>query len=151
VHSAFVSFDLGQIVAHVVPRHGGLSVPDLDAYLRDVVSHHPSTMVPHRYDVLAPVDGTVPPSPSTLASGGASGGSEGDNAAEVLIGDVFRACHAGRSVQLTESYAEAGGEFLRIPAMLDGIERAGYGGISWRDFVGFASMRTLAGKLTNGR
>ena len=128
-----------RLVAHVVPRSAALSVEDLDDYLRDVVSHHPSTMVPARYDI-----GEAPPgSGSSLDRPPPTDGRN-----EELLADVFRACHAGRSVQMADCYAEAGGEFFRIPDMLDRIAQAGLEGLSWRDLVGFASMRTLARKLT---
>jgi len=102
------------------------------------VSHHPSTMVPHRYEIgePRPDSGSSPDRPRPDA-----GFSE-------LLAEVFRACHPGRSVRMTDCYAEAGGEFFRIPEMLERIQRAGLEGLSWRDFVGFASLRTLARKLT---
>jgi hypothetical protein len=134
-----VADDPSRLVAHVVPRRAALSVSDLDDHMRDVVSHHPSTVVPGRYEITPAVaDPAAAPDPHP-----------GDAGHETLLADVFRTCHRGLAARMTDCYAEAGGEFFRIPEMLEGLERAGVAGLSWRDFVGFASMRTLARKLTS--
>lgn len=128
----------GTLVARVTTGDAGLSAADLEDHMRDRVSGHPTAMVPHRY-LISPARGaTARPAPPP------------DDRESALVA-VFRACHDGRAPVLADTYAQAGGEFLRIPDMLAGLARAGYGGVVWNDFIGLARLRTIAAKLAPQR
>ena len=45
------------------------------------------------------------------------------------------------------SYAEGGGEFVRIPAVLGLLRDRGYEGLDWRDFRSHHSLATLSARL----
>lgn len=134
--TAFVERDHPErIVARVVPQAGvALSASELDDHMRDVVTHFPSAMVPHRYEISGVDDASATP-PS--------------DPREAALVDAFRACHDGRPPVLTGTYADSGGRFLRMLDVVERLAEAGYAGVSWRDLSGFAPMRAIAAKLTN--
>ncbi|MEO3928561.1 condensation domain-containing protein [Micromonosporaceae bacterium B7E4] len=152
------------LVAYVAPEAAGQvpSPADLDEYLREEATHYPSVMVPHRYvvcrsapdDVTDPAQWLAQPVLATSAMGvGGPSVPVGDSAAmpvgpqQEALAAAFRACHPGRLVRMSASYAELHGEFLRIPAMLEHLDRAGYQGLEFSDFFGMATLRRLATKL----
>ncbi|GAB2623806.1 condensation domain-containing protein [Streptomyces capparidis] len=66
------------------------------------------------------------------------------DAAERALLEAFAALHPAGARDLTRSYAEAGGRYLRIPALVRRLAREGYRGPAPEDFVTTAPLRELA-------
>jgi hypothetical protein len=61
---------------------------------------------------------------------------------------VFEDCHPGASWDPALCYAQAGGRYVMVPAMMVGLRQAGYAGAEPADFISLASLAAIAGKLT---
>lgn len=149
----------GRLVAHVwAEPASGITPAHLGEHMRDVVAHHPATVVPHEFVVhsAAPADpadlSSWAEQPVTGRGAGEPDGLDtpGDPAERALL-EAFGALHRGRPVGMTQTYAQAHGEFLLIPAMMDRLTAAGYEGLELGDFIGMASLRRVAAKMTRRR
>jgi hypothetical protein len=145
----------GRLAAHVrVEPTCGVGPAQLGEHMRDMVAHHPATVVPHEFVVHA----VGPDDPSDLrawaelpsmvrGAGDPDGAETPDGPAEQALVEAFVALHPGRPVALTQTYAQAHGRFLLIPALLDRLAAEGYDGLELGDFIGMASLRRVAAKM----
>lgn len=126
-----------EVVARVVVSGQELTEQDVADHLRDVGNDYPSIIQPHRYVVEH-----VAPAPAP-----ASAGRETESVAEKVLREGFEALHPGAAVTMSLTYAENGGEFLRIPAFLTEVRNRGYSGLRYGDLLSAAPLRRLALKL----
>ncbi|MBE4741676.1 MULTISPECIES: condensation domain-containing protein [Streptomyces] len=70
-----------------------------------------------------------------------------EDAAERALGDVFMELHPDVTCDLAKSYAESGGRYLRMPALVERISRAGLQGLRIEDLMTATPMARLARKL----
>jgi hypothetical protein len=71
----------------------------------------------------------------------------GESPAEAALLRSIRRLHPGTYPRLSANYAEARGEYIKIPAVLAGVREAGYRGLTVQDLTSPCSLRRLAGKL----
>ncbi|QLH26589.1 condensation domain-containing protein [Streptomyces sp. Rer75] len=126
-----------ELVARVVAKGPELTERDVAEYLRDMATDLPSIVQPHRYIVHRAGAATAPPPAKSVES-----------AEERALREAFEAVHPDAEAEVSRTYAENGGEFLRIPLLMAGIQERGYSGLRHADFVGTAPLRRLALKLT---
>ncbi|MFI0822683.1 condensation domain-containing protein [Streptomyces sp. NPDC021098] len=127
--------DTTELVARVVAKSPDLTEQDIAEYLRDVAGDFPSTVQPHRY-VVAHTGTAAAPRENT------------ESAAEKALREAFEAIYPEVALKTSRTYAENGGEFLRIPSVLAEVWKRGYSGLRYADFVGTAPLRRLALKMT---
>jgi len=119
------------LVAYVTTSDTGPDVGDLDDHMRDLASEFPSVMVPQRYVICATEPADVADQPGWLAqpvlatgeSGVIRGPSLPQGPREEALAAAFAACHGGEAPPMSGTYAQAGGRFLAIPALLSRLER----------------------------
>jgi hypothetical protein len=71
---------------------------------------------------------------------------DGDDRVAALM-TVFRDCHPSTPGDPSRSYAESGGHYLMIPAMMRLLAAAGYEGAQPADFLGLAPLAAVAHRL----
>jgi hypothetical protein len=67
-----------------------------------------------------------------------------------LMVAAFERCHPEVTCDPARCYAQAGGDYLMVPAMLAELDQAGLAGAEPADFVGLASLAAIARRLTLG-
>jgi hypothetical protein len=125
---------------------------DLLAHMRQAVSGYWSAMAPHRYLTCS-----HPPAVATdrsawerqpvLTGDTAPGTTEPVTDRERAVAAAFVACHPGAAALMTSTYAQLGGRFTHIPAVLRRIAEAGFGGVDVGDFLDMLQLRQLAARL----
>ena len=70
-----------------------------------------------------------------------------DSESEAALVSCAGAANGLASMNPRLSYAEGGGEFVRIPAVLGLLRDRGYEGLDWRDFRSQHSLATLSARL----
>ncbi|WP_156213014.1 condensation domain-containing protein [Lentzea aerocolonigenes] len=129
--------DATELVATVVVRSPDLTEQDIAEYLQDVANDYPSIALPHRYVVEHTGTGAARAPRETAES-----------VAEKVLREAFEAVHPDAGAEVSRTYAENGGEFLRIPAFLVEVRKRGYSGIRYGDLLSMAPLRRLALKMT---
>lgn len=128
--------DTVELVARVVVSSPELTEQGIADYLREVANDFPSIIQPHRYVVEY-----------TGAAPSQAGERIAESAAEKVLREAFEAVHPEAGVLSSRTYAENGGEFLRIPAFLTEVRDRGYTGLRYGDLLGIAPLRRLALKM----
>jgi hypothetical protein len=148
----------GRLHAHVATATAGLSIEELDGHMRAGVSHYPTTMLPHVYTIHASApeashDAAAWERQPRLAAGPAVRATrkEPEGAEETFLATTISGFNPELTVDMSASYAELGGAFLKVPAILTQVKRAGYTGIAFGDLVGTAPLTQVAAKLVRSR
>ncbi|MGW0845347.1 condensation domain-containing protein [Streptomyces sp. NPDC002787] len=129
--------DTDELVARVVAKSPDLTEQDIAEYLRDMATDFPSIVQPHRY-VVEHIGTATAPAP----------GENTESAAMRALREAFEAVHPEVALKTSRTYAENGGEFLRVPSLMAEVRKRGYSGLRHADFVGTAPLRRVALKMT---
>lgn len=143
------------VTAYLATRRDLLTPEDVHEYLRDRASTWPTVLLPRHYVICrqAPAEADARRehwnTQDVLAAGSGRAPSRDTprSRSEAALGQVFTTIHPGGRPDLSCSYAELGGDFLRVPAMILGLAEAGYTGLSYQDFLGMATLAQLASRL----
>ncbi|MEO3756360.1 condensation domain-containing protein [Streptomyces sp. B6B3] len=150
---AFVSN--GDLIACVATTTDAWDVNDVRGHVRMRASWNAAVATPDRI-IVCP---KAPPCPEKLSSWLDRQSFTGDTRAptpnpsderEILLADAFLRFHPESTVDMSATYAELGGDFLKIPAILRYLTELGYAGLHWRDCAGLAPLRSLAANLRPG-
>lgn len=145
-----------KVTVYVTPHEDDLDLVELNDYVRDCVSHFPSTVAPGRYVVCAvePSAGgsqdaweRQPKLDAFDADHRFASFSPATSEPERLLAEIFASIHGNHQVDVAKTYSELGGEFLLIPTMLTSLQNADAVGLAFDDFLGISSLRRLAAKL----
>jgi hypothetical protein len=157
VAAARVFVSDGDLIACVATAADAWDVSDVRGHIRMRASWNADVAVPDRI-LTCP---KVPPRPEELPSWLERGSVADADAAtpdpnpagecERLLADAFLRFHPDSVVDMSATYAELGGDVLKIPALLRHLSGLGYVGLHWRDCVGLAPLRSLAANLRPGR
>lgn len=142
------------LVAYVVAASGA-TPQEIHRYVTDRLGDEAHAMAPHWYVLYVDAPGnTTDPhawrSRQVIAEGdGRDAGLEtpATGAAEAL-GRAFLSLHPGARLDMKLSFAALGGEFVKVPAMLEEVRRLGYQGISFDAFTSSGSLAHVASKLS---
>jgi hypothetical protein len=151
--AVFADSDKG-LAAYAAVCDARVRPEDLGAHVRAEGSYSAAAMVPHFFTL---VEG-VPEDPSSREDWDARpvldrGEPRSDerpapeNENESMLATAFRSLHPKAEVRMSSTYAELGGSFVRIPALLAALHDAGFEAPSLDQLIGVHSLRQIAGSL----
>jgi len=144
----------GQLSAFVAARDSRLTSHQLHDHMRDRASTWPTVILPRQYTICRRPPSAVADRQHWRAqevldtgSGRATPRSSPATPREQALLTAIAATDPDLEPDLSASYAELRGGFLRIPAIIVALANAGYRGITHQDLLGMATLGHLAGKL----
>ncbi|GAA2848187.1 condensation domain-containing protein [Streptosporangium fragile] len=146
------------LVAYVVPGPSGTTPQEIHRHLGDRLADDAQAMTPHWYVLCAdrpddPADGRAWRDRPVVAEGdGRDAPPRGPaTGAEEALGRAFLTLHPGARFDPNLSFSALGGEFMKLPVMLEELRRLGYQGVSFHAFTSSCSLAHVASQLEGVR